>query len=224
MFTWECPKCGRELDIAESECPHCSQKGKAASTAVATEPKPAAKAPARGLPQPAARRTPEPWEQPRPSASWGVQGKHIAIFGLLALVAVAAAVFLANPDLFRSQPQLEDVPLGEGSGESGSAYLGSIEVAGIRTWYDPDYKAKVTAAVINHSDSAQGSVNLRVALRTREASLTDTPLASFEIQLDEALGPREARDIEADLTAMGTLASMPPWYEMRVDLERPEGP
>jgi hypothetical protein len=46
-------------------------------------------------------------------------------------------------------------------------------------------------------------------------------LASFEIRLDKELGPREARDVQVDLNAMGTLASLPPWHRMRVDLQRP---
>ena len=218
MFTWECPTCKRELDIAESECPHCSQKGKAASTAVATERPPAPKVRApESLPAPsrAAAHRPAP-----PAGSWGLQGKHIAIFALLAVVAIAAAVFFARPDLFRSATPFQEVPLGEGAGEAGSAYLGDIEVAGVRTWYDAEYKPKVNAVVINHSESPQAAVNLLVEMRTREGSTADTPLASFEIQLDDALGPREARDVEFDLQAMGTLASLPPWHQMRVDLQR----
>jgi endogenous inhibitor of DNA gyrase (YacG/DUF329 family) len=236
MFTWECPTCGREVDIAESECPHCSKQAKAAATAVATEhaiaaarpsaeqraDRPAVPMPPRGeraapLPPPAQRVT-VPRRQPAPA--WGLRGQHVAIFAVLAVAAVAAGVFFARPDLFRRAPLLQDVPLTEGSGDSGSAYLGEIEVAGVRTWYDTDYKPKVTAVVINHSESAQANVNLKVELRTREASMADTPLASFEIRLDKELGPREARDVQVDLNAMGTLASLPAWHSLRVDLQR----
>ena len=224
MFTWECPTCGRELDISESECPHCSKKAKAASTAVATENAVAAeKRPAEqraAAPHlPPAQRAAAPRRQPAPTA-WGLQGKHVAIFAVLAVVAIAAAVFFARPDLFRRAPQLEDVPLAEGAGDSGSAYLGDIEVAGVRTWYDAEYKPKVSAVVINHGESPQSNVNFKVELRTREAAMSDSPLASFEIRLDKELSPREARDVQADLNAMGTLASLPPWHRMRLDLQR----
>jgi hypothetical protein len=169
------------------------------------------------LPAPSRAAAPRPAP---PSGSWGLQGKHIAIFALLAVVAIAAAVFFARPDLFRSATPFQEVPLGKGAGEAGSAYIGDIEVAGVRTWYDEEYKPKVNAVVINHSESPQAAVNLLVEMRTREGSTADTPLASFEIRLDEALGPREARDVQFDLQAMGTLASLPPWHEMRVDLQR----
>jgi hypothetical protein len=224
MFTWECPTCGRELDIAESECPYCSKKAKAASTSVATEnavdaekPRPGEPVAPPHLPPPAQRGTAP--RRPPPQASWGLQGKHVAIFAVLALLATALAVFFARPDLFRRGPQLEDVPLAEGTGDSGSAYVGDIEVAGVRTWYDADYKPKVSAVVINHGENPQANVAFKVALRTREASTVDTPLASFEIRLDSPLQPREARDVQVDLNAMGTLASLPPWHTMRVDLE-----
>jgi hypothetical protein len=223
MFTWECPTCGREVDIVESECPNCSKKGKAAVTAVATERAAAGKPGAEV--RPAAAHLPPPAQRataprPRPAqASWGLQGKHVAIFAVLALLAVAVAVYFARPDLFRRGPQLEDVPLAEGAGDSGSAYLGNVEVAGVRTWYDSDYKPKVSAVVINHGESPEGNVKFKVELRTREASTSDTPLASFEIQLNDALKPREAREVQADLNAMGTLASLPPWQRMRVDLK-----
>jgi hypothetical protein len=229
MFTWECPTCGRELDIVESECPHCTKKAKAAATAVGTENAAtenvaaAGKRPAEQRAEPPhlppAQRAGAPRRQP-PAATWGLQGKHVAVFAVLAVVAIAAAVFFARPDLFRRAPLLEDVPLGEGAGDSGGAYLGDIEVAGVRTWYDADFKPKVSAVVINHSESPQANVSFQVALRTREASTTDTPLASFEIRLDKELGPREARDVQVDLNAMGTLASLPPWHRMRVDLQR----
>lgn len=222
MFTWVCPTCGREIDIAESECPHCSKKQKAASTPMATESPAAAEKSAEGqraaAPHlPPAQRTAAPRRQPAPSM--GVQGKQIVVLAVLAVVAIAAGVYLARPDLFRSVTQTEEAALPEGAGDSGSAFVGDIEVAGVRTWYDTDFKPKVSAVVINHSEDPQANIGFKVELRTREASTTDTPLASFEIRLDKPLEPREARDMQADLNAMGTLASLPPWHLMRVDLQ-----
>lgn len=223
MFTWECPTCGREIDIADSECPHCSKKAKASSTAVATE------SPAAAERRPEAQRAATPHLPPAqraaaprrpPASSWGMQGKQMAVFAVLAVIAIVAAVYFARPDLFRGARQVEETALPEGAGESGSAHLGDIEVAGVRTWYDPDFKPKVSAVVINHGESPQANVSFKVDLRTREGSTADTPLASFEIRLDTPLAAREARDIQADLTAMGTLTSLPPWHQMRVDLQR----
>ncbi len=226
MFTWECPTCGREVDIADSECPNCSKKAKAPATAVATDNAPAAGSP-RPQPQraapvslPPSQRAAAPRRRPAAQASWGLQGKHIAIFAVLAIAAIAVAVYFARPDLFHRATQLAPAPLAEGAGDSGSAYLGDIEIAGVRTWYDADYKPKVSAVIINHSEDPQANVSFKVELRTREASAGDTPLASFEIRLDKPLQPREARDVQVDLSALGTLASLPPWQSMRVDLQR----
>jgi hypothetical protein len=212
MFTWECPTCGREIDIAESECPSCSQRKKAADTAAAQKPVAAALPP-----RPAKAR-----QAPRAAgASWGSQTKHLALFGLLVLLTAAAAAYLAMPQLFRPDTP-EEAAVAEGSGDAGSAYLGGVEVAGIRPVYDADFKTKVKAVVINHGESAQSNVDLQVALRTRQSSTRDTPLASFRIQLDEAIGPNESREVEVDLITFGTLASLPPWHQLRVDLSRPQ--
>jgi hypothetical protein len=213
MFTWECPTCGREIDIAESECPSCSQRKKAADAAAAQTPVTAALPP-----RPAKAR-----QAPRAAGtSWGSQTKHLALFGLLVLLTAAAAAYLAMPELFRPDTAPEEAAVAEGSGDAGSAYLGDIEVAGIRAVYDADFKTKVKAVVINHGESAQSNVDLQVALRTRQSSTRDTPLASFRIQLDEAIGPNESREVEVDLTTFGTLASLPPWHQLRVDLSRPQ--
>jgi hypothetical protein len=47
-------------------------------------------------------------------------------------------------------------------------------------------------------------------------------LASFDIQLQEELGPLESRDVETDLLALGTLQSLPPWEQLRVEVKSPE--
>jgi hypothetical protein len=163
------------------------------------------------MPPPAARRR-------QPSSSWGIQGKHVAIFLVIALVATGIAVYLARPDLFRRAAILENVPDSVGSGDSGAAYVGDIEIAGVRTFYTPDYKPKASAVVVNHGESAQW-VNFRVTLRTREAAMSDAPLATFDIRLDKQIDPGKIVEYTADVTAMGALASLPPWHQMRVDLQ-----
>ena len=127
---------------------------------------------------------------------------------------------MAHPDLFGSAPklQLEDVPNAEEIGLASAAF-GDLQVAGIRPFYTEDLNAKVRAVVINHGETPQLSVRLEAHLSPQDAPLTSPPLASFLIELDEELGPQESRDIETDLMTLGTLASFPPWKELRIELE-----
>jgi hypothetical protein len=136
------------------------------------------------------------------------------------VIAIGSAVYLARPNLFGSAPglQLEDVPDSEQIGLAAAAF-GDLQVAGIRTLYTEDLKAKVRAVVINHGEMTQSGLYLQARLSPKEAPLTSPPLASFVIELDEELGPQESREIEADLMTLGTLASFPPWKDLRIELD-----
>lgn len=217
MFTWECPTCGKELDIAETQCPNCSGEAEA-SKGSAKQPEASAAPVSERLPPP--RKAAAAKRQPA-AHHWGIQPKHLGVFAVAMVVAVALAVYLARPDAFGGgSVELEEVPAGSEEGALlGAAHVGDLEVAGIRTWYDSDYKPKVRAVVINHGEQAKGNVNLQVQLRPRQADRKVSPLASFDIQLKKELGPRESRDVEADLAALGTLQSLPRWDELRVDVE-----
>lgn len=101
----------------------------------------------------------------------------------------------------------------------GIGELGTLEVSGVRPYYDDDYQAHVRAFVTNHSDDQQ-SAALLVHLRVREATVQAPPIASFTIVLPEPLGPDEGLEVDVPLRALGTLQSLPRWNEMRVDVER----
>ena len=138
------------------------------------------------------------------------------------VTAVVAALFFSRPSLFHGDSglALEGVPEeAAGAMGAGSAVFGDLQVAGIRTWYTPDHKPKVRVVIINHGEVPRTGIDLQVHLRPAAAPADAPPLASFSIRLDEELGPRQIRDIETDLMALGTLASFPKWDKLRVDLE-----
>ena len=140
---------------------------------------------------------------------------------IVLVVAVVAALFSSRPTLFSGDGlALEDVPeAAAGTSGAGSAAFGDLQVTGVRTWYTPDHKPKVRAVIINHGEVPRSGINLQVYLRPAQAEADAPPLASFSIRLDEALEPQQIRDVETDLMAMGTLASLPKWDKLRVDLE-----
>ena len=274
MFTWECPGCGKELDVDARHCPQCGKQFDeaeeadsiipAAGSATRLEPPLAPKptpppvaskppspepdpleatqpitAPAWTVPpappspeprsvsavreQPSIAPIPELKPPPQPAGSpsaYVIQGKHLALAGVVLLVAMGGAVFLARPDLFqvKSPLNLEEVPLTDSVGFSTAAF-GDLQVAGVRALYTDDLKPKVRFVVINHSDTPQANLRIQAHLSPKNAPLNAPPLASFAIALEEELAPRESRDLEADLLALGTLAAFPPWKELRIELE-----
>jgi len=249
MFTWDCPKCGKELDVDARSCPKCGEQFGAPETAEQIAPPPqrpssappatpsvaqvATPAPASPKPPPATvvRPSPPPLPEPasalhqftpvaRPTAAAGIQGKHLVMVVAVLVVAIAVAVYMARPGLFDGAPELQ-LEAVPNADEIGvaAAAFGDLQVAGIRPYYTDDVKAKVRAVVINHGEKAQSGVRLLAHLSPEEAPLTSPPLASFVIELREELGPQESREIDADLMTLGTLASFPPWKKLRIELE-----
>lgn len=210
MFTWICPKCGKEVDVSQKNCPRCADT-EASSEDVAAPAAPdspdALDAP-EAAPQSRARQRMESLE---------IRPLHLALCAALLLLTVLGAVWLSRPDLLR----LETV--GESEEERVQTFSrgvqGPFEVAGIRPYYTDDYQTKVKAFVVNHSDREQ-SVALRVLLRHQQATDSAPPLAGFDLILPQPLGAREAFEIDMVLDAMGSLQSLPPWQEIRVDIDR----
>ena len=215
MFTTECPKCGREIDVGETDCPYCGSGAKA-QTADRPAPAPPAQRVPRRRPVQRVRRP------PRKSAAWSIPPLYLAILAGLLAATIGVAVYLTSPGLFADGQKLKLENVGEvseGSG-GGSASVGNLEVAGVRAWWDQESgKLKVRAVVVNHGDIPMNQVDLKVHLKSRNSRASASPLASFELRLDEELGPLQSRDIEADLASLAHPSALPPWDEIRIELE-----
>lgn len=233
MFTWDCPKCGKELDIATAVCPECGfteaspiedppprpaprPVAPAPAALPAAQAPPMQSAPAPVLPPPTAYEPPPP-----PQHALSVPAKPLIIISLLLVAAIAGFLYYQHGETLKQSAGLvlENVPadpmeMQDATGES----VSGLEVVGIRTWYDDKSKPKVRAIVINHTDEGVPKIGLSVQLRPREATRNAPPLASFEVRLKDVLGPRESKEIETDLIALGTLASLPHWSKVRVDI------
>ena len=249
MFTWVCPKCGGSVDVAEVTCPHCAARGAAPAPATRhssvlpgdeTQPvhAPPVEAPARPDPQPApdpaapvaaeptqipAEPVQAPAAQPpsRPRGAFELQTKHLLVFGAAVALAVCVAVVVsAGPGGLFSALRLEDpAEMAVSPVETFAIGVrGPIEVSGIRPYYDDDFQTHVRAFVANHSREAQ-SVAVQVLLRVRQASQQAPPLATFEVVISDPLPPHGGKEVDVELAAMGSLQSLPPWDEIRVDIE-----
>ena len=237
MFTWECPTCGRELDVSQTACPTCNPpplkeapahpaEGPAHTAAPAVQaPPPAATQEPQG-PRHAARPTPPVTPPPTPrqpakaTDPFHLSGKHIALFLLLLVAAVGAAVFFSNPDV------IDDARLALGLAEPGPTVQPGrgnsdpIEVAGLR-WVEPaeGENARIRAVVINHSPRAQTGITLDVRLRPLGAPFEEDPIATFTLAVEEPLEPGDVREVEAAV-AMEPDSVQPPWHDLRIDIRR----
>ena len=245
MFTWVCSKCGASVDVAELTCPHCSVRD-AAPEPVA-KPSPVLQADetqavevSQVLPDPELAPVPaepvaaEPVQAPpesiqapaartesRARGALEFQTKHWLVFGAAVVFAIGVAVAVSvGPDGLFSALRLEDpAEMAVSPVETFAIGVrGPIEVSGIRPYYDDDFQTHVRAFVANHSKEEQ-SVAIQVLLRVRQASSQAPPLATFEVVISDPLPPNGGREVDVGLAAMGSLQSLPPWDEIRVDIE-----
>jgi hypothetical protein len=207
MFTWVCPTCGRELDVATKDCPNCSGQQPAADAPPAPPEPP--QRPAMQPPAPA----PPPVTPPR-SPLW------IGGAAALAVVLALSTWFLLRGrsaerrgGLLLETPgaaAVEDLPV--------PPAFASIEIAGIRPFYDDRNRAQVRAVIINHAERETEDLALSVALRPRQAPPGSPPLARFQVKIP-VLKPGASREIQVPLEAFGTLAALPGWRDLRADFE-----
>jgi hypothetical protein len=186
MFTWVCPTCGREYDLATKQCPQCA--GQAAG----------------------------PSSRPRPVSDlrfWVAIGVATAV---VVVILVAWARHRAQPPAPRAAaPKIEL----ERPAEAPAAAR-PIEVAGVRLSYDNQNRPQVRAVVVNHGEEVLTTgTSLRVALRPAQAAPGSPPLAYFTVKLTSAMAPGDSREVRAPLDALATLAAIPPWQQLRVDIE-----
>jgi hypothetical protein len=187
MFTWVCPTCGREYDVATTECPNCAN-----------------------LPGPKRVRVAE-----------GGPGRRFWL--LLGAGTAAAIAVIALLAYIRSRPaaapEKSRVELQRPAGASFQEPPRQIEVAGIRTFYDAGGKPQVRAVVVNHSEEGLRDLSLTVTLRPVQSAAGSAPLARFNVRISGEIKSGASREIQAPLEAFGTLASLPPWHQLRADLE-----
>jgi hypothetical protein len=204
MFTWVCPDCGAEVDVAEKVCPQCQSKFEVDSTEDTADKLPRLK------------ETPEPASK---SAPWSLNPTHLALFIVALIAAVSLAVYFSEPGGL----VLEDLPedaIAEPSVIGGSGLAGPIEVTGLRFRYNDEFTPLVQAVVINHSNRELYGVQLAVKLNTIDAPADASPLATFEVALEEPLGEQASAEIDSEMLIAGTIAALPPTDHLRVEVER----
>jgi hypothetical protein len=204
MFTWVCPDCGAEVDVAEKVCPRCQAKFKVDSTEDTADKLPRLK------------ETPDVAVK---SVPFSLKPTHLALFIVALIAAASLAVYFSHSRGLR----LEDLPedaIAEPSVIGGSGLAGPIEVTGLRFRYDDEFTPLVQAVVINHSNRELYGVQLAVKLNTVDAPAGAAPLATFEVALAEPLGEQDSAEVEGKMLIAGTIAALPPTDRLRVEVER----
>lgn len=216
MFTWICPKCGREVLPAYTECPSCSG---------GTSPPPL---PERsGPPPPEAAEiakmfsTPEP---PRrgPIPVWLVAIISALVFAVVGVGGLLVYRFLSRPSQSAAPPAKVESPLAAPAQAARSAaqslLLENLEVTGLRLTEDSQKKMQVQFLVVNHSPAPLTDIAATVTLRPSTSRPGGGVVGVFAFRIPE-LGPYQSRDMKAPLEAKMRVYELPDWQFMRADLQ-----
>jgi hypothetical protein len=226
MFTWICPKCGKEVPPAYSECPNCSGTQPAAASRAA------APAPAATEQKPAAEPTPAPAATPRPAApaptrshksgillSLLFAGAFIVI-GLTVFVLVrsrsAAPASAAQPQAPQAAPLQPIAPAGAAA-QANPAWR-HIELAGLRLTEDAKQRAFLQLVLVNHSGGDLGEVNARGNLKAI-AGKDLSEVGTFQVKT--SLGPYESKELKVPVQTRLRVYELPDWQFLRAELSPP---
>jgi len=213
MFTWICPKCGREVPPSYNECPDC-----AANHTVVQQPP----LPQQPLPV-APRASAQAPAQSAPSRS-SLPGWLLAVLFAIAFSLFGAGGYFAyrrfsgpkeNPNVVTSFD-----PPAKASGAPAvlSSLTKYIEVTGVRLAEDAQQTLQVQFLVVNHSGGEIADLTGAVQLKPKTGKQDEKPLASFEFKV-ASLGPYQSQEVKATAKTSLRAYELPDWQFLETDVE-----
>lgn len=244
MFTWICPKCGREVPPQYSECPDCekTEQATAAAPGQPAPPPPQAAVPEYRPPEPVHPTQPPPpppsvtpapmmgqaypaYAPPAPAPRAALPAWLLTIVFALAIFGVVAGVYWlvgalkGGSETAASQPASAVAPAATPAGNSPvkvSPFQKYIEVSGVRFLEDAKKKPQVKFVVTNHSaaEITGLSANVTVFARTQKS---EEQAGNFTFTT--TLGPWETKDLSAPLATKLAMIELPDWQNTRTDVQ-----
>ncbi|HWR53750.1 MAG TPA: zinc ribbon domain-containing protein [Bryobacteraceae bacterium] len=225
MFSWICPKCGKEVPPAYSECPNCATPE--------AEALPPAKAPPAARvdePAPARNEAPPPAQDRASETSWHnaesprrAAGSRNWIYGLvigaaIVVIGLTAVVLLRSDRVRESAPPstaaLENPPLAPGA--QANPILQQVELTGFRILEDPKQKPELRFIVVNHSGADLGEVKAKANLHAATNEAGVEPVATFTFAVK--LGPYESKELKVALATKLRAYELPDWQRLKADI------
>jgi hypothetical protein len=217
MFTWICPKCGREVPPAYSDCPNCAPEARQEGSDEGSSD-----APPPPLPYDAATLVaPAPAPAPvRASGRVAVPGWLLSVMFALVFLVIGLTFFVirqagraAPPPAPSRAAQLESAAAIPAT-QADPAFK-DLELIGFRLTEDGKQKAFVQFVAINHSGADLGKIGGKAELQAITPRGKD-PVGTFAFET--ALGPYESKDLKVPVTTSLRVYELPDWQFLRADI------
>src|SRR3954452_10690102 len=158
MFTWICPKCGREVGPAYNDCPDCSKQTPAAEAQPATPDAPPAATAAPPTQAPPPQYAPVqalPYQPPPPAARGGLPTWLLTILFAFAFFGLVAGVYwlVGAARGTRAKPTAAvEGPAAKPNAKT-SPYQKYVEISGVRFLTDAKKTTEARFVITNHSNA-----------------------------------------------------------------------
>ncbi len=213
MFTWICPKCGREVPPAYDECPDCAAKAGAVTSSKESlagsppmpEPPPPQPASAAPLYRPAQQQTPK----------WLTA---VAVIVILVMAGGAVYWFFGRGQQTQASAVIESPApaAAPAAGAGASPAQRFIEVTGVR-FSAMSKGVQTTFLVINHSDSDLPNLAGTVHILAKTRSGGEETVGTVPFQT--GLPAQGSKELTLPLNTRLKLANMPDWQNVHVTVE-----
>jgi hypothetical protein len=236
MFSWICPKCGRDVPPSKTDCPWCADREKEAAAIAAQAPPP----PLENLAPPpppvqAAWQPPPPvqaaWQpppqpiQPQPT-TWHRPPARSApptwLMGLgfaAAFILVGAGLYFGIQKFGASAAQKAGVenPSNPSRQKVTNPLQKYLEVVGVRL-IAANKKPTARFVIVNHSGAEINDLAANVTLWASDSRSEEDAVGSFKFSLP-SIGPYESKDMTAPLKTKLKMYELPDWQNETAEIQ-----
>jgi hypothetical protein len=221
MFTWICPKCGREVPPSYTDCPDCAKTGPAAEQVAQPS---AAAPPARPMQAPPAApqyAAPAPPAYQLPPPGRGLPTWALTLLFAFAFLGLGSGVYWligaskgsgAKPAAAVESPAAKP-------GAKTIPYQKYIEVSGVR-FVEGGRKSKnieVRFIITNHSGADIPGIAGNVTIWGRTRNAEEDAAGTFSFKTD--LKGFESKDLTVPLTTKKEMIELPDWQNVSTDVQ-----
>jgi len=209
MFTWICPRCGREVPPAYNECPDCPKEDAAPAQATVVPTAPA--------PSPAAAATPV-YAPPAPPRG-GLPTWALTVLFAFAFLGLGSGVYWlinsshgasAKPTTMVESPAAKP-------GAKTNPYQKYIEISGVRFVEAGKKSIEVRFIITNHSAADLPLIGGNVTIWGRTRTSEEDAAGTFAFKTD--LKGYESKDLTVKLTTKKEYIELPDWQLLSTDVQ-----